>query len=354
MIDDSTYVYVSLGVLSVNLGFFISKGVSFSSFSSFGLNDLPPYRLFLFFEFIYLCFLVFLFYRLNALVDIWSEYWRVRFYFFGLELDGVNVSILKNSIFANIFFLFKYFSFVSFLVSLPFFFLYNRRLLFYISLINIFLYCIVSGGRDVIAYLIVFVFFAFYSKIYTRSAFYIFLAFAFVMLMTYLRQGGFEKTLYALFSYFTGSLVFFDHHIQNVDSYSYGSLIVSTMFSLLVSIFGLHNESVAVGTDLMMFVQISDESQYYNFYNALPTMFYYIYKDFGYFPSLLFMVYFGFFLGLIVHRLKLNNYFHVSVLSFVMYTLLWTIFRPEPIMFGSIFTLFFALYFSRIIRFRRY
>lgn len=336
------YFYIVAGIVCINIGYFLSI--------SLGLQVkrrvvLPPYNLFLLFELLYFSILSYLFFRLISIVDIYNNYWMVRFYFFGLELDGEPVSLFSSPVYANVFFIIRSFGFVSFIVSLPFFFVYGKKTLLMLSILNMSIYCLVSGGRDIIYYIVVFCFYVFYSGFYKRSFIYIVGMIVFVLFMSYLRQGGLDKTVYAFISYFTGSIVFFDIHVSNTDAFSYGGLILSTVFSPFFSILNLPNESLVVGADLMHFAMISDDSPYYNFYNAHPTMFFYFYKDFGYFISIPFILFFGFILGLVVSSLDHKNSFNLSVLSYISFAAIWGIFRIELLVFNSLFILFFSLLF---------
>ena len=89
-----------------------------------------------------------------------ENYWLVRAYFFGLEVDGNVVSLFGNPVFAHILFLFKAFSLLHFLIRLS---LSKEKisLLFAMSLLNMVLYCLLTSGRDIIFYFIIYAIFYF-------------------------------------------------------------------------------------------------------------------------------------------------------------------------------------------------
>tara|TARA_B110000196_G_scaffold319212_1_gene336572 strand:- start:10248 stop:11486 length:1239 start_codon:yes stop_codon:yes gene_type:complete len=338
VVSDATYIWVTLSVLVVNIIAVFFKDYKLKPFSGITTSYLKFSGVV---EVVYLFSLIFFAIKMYFLMAGGENYWKVRFYFYGLELDGEVVNFFSTPLVAHLFYLLKAFSVVNFIVGMSLFNSGKGRFLFFLPIFNIILFCLIAAGRDVIFYMvIIFIFslksgrFLYYSKYYSLIG-------VFVLYMTTLR-GGLDTAFYALISYFTGPIIYMDLLIRDVGQFYNGTVVLSLLFSPLIYFSNLitgaevPNSYTVVGQELMESVQISDFSPFYDYFNALPTWYYFFYRDFGYAGFLIYPIILSIVVMLFYSKLSIFKNEHLALMSYIEACLLWSIFRPEVLGFYNI------------------
>ncbi len=284
-IDDRTYWYIYSGLIFFNLSLYFVKRNSFNR-----IDSMRPMGLSVLFmlEILYLLALLYYLFRMYNIVDMFEEYWKVRFIYFGIPFGGITEKLFGMPLETHLFNLLKMFNLVNFLVALVELDTkkYGRL---YLVIFNMFLFGILSGGRDFIAYIMIFGIYAFKKKLIFKYFKYILLMCVAVLFMTFLREGGLSKVYMAVVTYFTGAISYFDYLLNNDNGVRYygeltfSSILAPLSFFLRTLGFNAAMSGMSeVGIELMKFVQLSDTNSFYKLYNALATSFYWQFKDFGY------------------------------------------------------------------------
>lgn len=338
----NTYMHICLAIVLMNMFYFCIKKIRLINF---GLIDYSnKFRFNRIIEIIYFFILLYYVIKMFKLIGGLENYWLVRSYFFGIEVNGEIIRLFEQPIFAHMLYFMKAFSMLNFLLGLA---LSKKCLnfLFIMSIINIMLYCVLTSGRDIIFYAIVY--FSFYIRhgelIYFKRI--SFLIFAFIILITSYRQNDMYLIIDAFISYFTGSIVYLDILINNnIDYYFYGGIFLTSLLPLFSLLYSDKSPIMLLGSELTEFVQIANGSTFYDYYNALPTWFYFFYRDFGMIgwyvlPMIIVLVY-----SIIFRGLNFKNREHASLMSMIDAILFFSIFKNDINSFNYIVVVFMYLF----------
>ncbi len=283
-IDLKTYLYIYAGLFSFNITILIRKKNSSKEY-----NYVKPYLLtiLLVIEIVYLFINIFYFYKMSNTVNMFEEYWKVRFVYFGIPIDNITITLFNTSISGHIYNAFKMFNLINFLISLTELESKNSKR-FILVVVNMFLFSLFSAGREFINYIIIVSIYAFKKKLISKYFKFILIMCLVVLMMTYLREGSLSKVYMALITYFSGSISYFDYLMKVDDGIRYtGELLLSSVIAPAKMVLRFLGVSIGnsgmsdVGMKLMKMVKLSDTNSFTNYYNALATSFYWQFKDFG-------------------------------------------------------------------------
>ncbi len=340
-IELKTYIYIYTGIIMFNLPlyFFINNPQKLKP----NLN-IKKIKILMLIE---CCFIIInLFYLIKMILIIKSSdnYWMVRFIFYGISFDGINLKLFSNSANAHLYNLFRTISLTNFLIGISL--LEKNKKILVLSFFNVILYCLISGGREFISYLIIIGIFSFKAKIIKKNIKLILLLILCTLVMTFFRQASLKKVFMTIITYYSGAIAYFDYLLKhNNDKFYNGELLFSGIigpikFLLRYIGFKISNSSLSeVGTELMKFVQLSDTNSFFKFYNALATAFYWQYKDFGYFGIVVINLLLGIFYRIFYKKLEIRNLNHIAISSYLEYLMIQSIFGFKHIDFFSILPL---------------
>lgn len=338
-VSDIIYFWITLSILAINIIPFLFNGYKLKKLGNIKSRYIK-YSILC--EILYLLIIIYYLFKMLSLMGGFENYWKVRFYFYGLELDGKITNLFDAPLVAHMFFLLKSLSVVNYIIGLALLNDRKGRVLFFLPLLNIALFCLLAAGRDIIFYMVIMLIFSLKSGRFIYYAKYYSLIVFFVLYMTTLR-GGLDTAFYAFISYFTGPIIYMDLLIKGADQFYYGNVILSQIFSpfiyILNPILGGENAFTIVGQELMGFVQISEDSHFYDYFNALPTWMYFFYRDFGYAGFIIYPMLISSIVMLIYSKLNVLKSEHLALMSFLEACLLWSIFKPEILGFYNILTI---------------
>lgn len=344
------YQYILTGILFINIPFIIFKdNKNFIKKAS----NIKKNRILYIMEGIFLVVNLYYMMKLFWIIDIFKDYRQVRLVYFSLA--GKEMRLFGNAIIVYMYNFIKSVSIFNFVISLPKVFKEKKYLLFFMSLLNLTLFCFISGSREFVSYIIIFGIFSYKAKLLSKSLKYIFALSIPVLLTTVLREGSLLKLKMIIITYFTGSIAYFNEILKSFSGkIYYGELFFSSIIApirfLLVALKidsnkgGMHR----VGEQLMQFIQISSENTYSQLYNALASMFYWFYLDFKYLGIILFSFLVGYFGVYLRRKLEKTSLEHTALISYYEYLLIMSIFTNK---FMDIFSIFpFVLYFFFVKR----
>ena len=337
-VEGIIYIYILSGIIFFNVPFIISKNKKYKVL----YGKVKKVKFFYLTEGIYFLINMYYLFKLSTLINIFSEYSLTRTTFFGIREDGIK--LFSSAIFVFIYNFFRSMSIVAFLISLSKVFQKKRRGLFFLSTLNLILFCTISAGRDYIMYILIIGIYAFKIGFLKKSLKHIIFLTIPTLLITFLREGSLKKVFLIIVTYFNGSIVFFNEVYKNtIDKFYYGELFFSFIilpFRYVLYILGLSDNKgamVEVGEKLMKFIQISSENIYSLEYNALPTAFYMFYRDFRYFGIIIFSLLLGWLGVFLKRKTEDRNPEHIVLIAYFEYMMLMTIFNNK---FMDIFSLF--------------
>ena len=337
-VEGIIYIYILSGIIFFNVPFIISKNKKYKVL----YGKVKKVKFFYLTEGIYFLINMYYLFKLSTLINIFSEYSLTRTTFFGIREDGIK--LFSSAIFVFIYNFFRSMSIVAFLISLSKVFQKKRRGLFFLSTLNLILFCTISAGRDYIMYILIIGIYAFKIGFLKKSLKHIIFLTIPTLLITFLREGSLKKVFLIIVTYFNGSIVFFNEVYKNtIDKFYYGELFfyfIILPFRYVLYILGLSDNKgamVEVGEKLMKFIQISSENIYSLEYNALPTAFYMFYRDFRYFGIIIFSLLLGWLGVFLKRKTEDRNPEHIVLIAYFEYMMLMTIFNNK---FMDIFSLF--------------
>lgn len=337
-VEKIIYIYILSGVICFNIPFIFSSNKKYRVL----YGRLRKVNYFYLTESLFLLINIYYLFKLSTLINIFSEYSLTRTVFFSIRDDGIK--LFSSAIYVFIYNFFRSMSVVAFLISLSKVFQKKRRMLFFLSILNLILFCTLSAGRDYIMYILIIGIYAFKIGFLKKSLKHIIFLTIPTLLITFLREGSLKKVFMIIVTYFNGSIVFFsENYKETIDKFYYGELFFSFIilpFRYLLYILGISNNKGAlmeVGEKLMKFIQISSENFYSLEYNALPTAFYMFYRDFKYFGIIIFSLLLGWVGVFLKRKTEDRNTEHIVLIAYFEYMMLMTIFSNK---FMDIFSLF--------------
>lgn len=347
------YKYILTGILFINLPFIIFK----NSEKMRKFSNIKKNRIIYIIEGIFLVVNIYYLIKLCWMVNIFEDYRQVRLIYFGLA--GKEMWLFGNAVIVYMYNFIKSVSIFNFVISLPKVFKEKKYLLFTLSLLNLTLFCFISGGREFVSYIIIFGIFSYKARLLSKSLKYIFILSIPVLLTTFLREGNLLKLKMIIITYFTGSIAYFNETLKLFNGKIYYgelffSFIIAPIRFLLVALKidsnkgGMHK----VGEQLMQFLQISSENTYSQVYNALASMFYWFYLDFEYLGIILFSFLIGYFGVRLKRKLDKDSLEHLAIISYYEYLLIMSIFTNKFMDIFSIFPLILYFFFIKKIKFR--
>lgn len=266
-----------------------------------------------------------------------TEYWKARYYYFGIPLPGSDttsvISLFPSSILAGLYHISTSVLMFCFIVSLAF----DSKKLFHWVLFAVLSWCILSTGRDIILYVLAYIIFLLKNNEVMKNKISLIFLVTIIVLLSLFRNDGLQLVLYGFISYFTGAIVYLDQLIlaDSNNVMGNGGIILSQIFPIFYHLANAFEGTVnnrpylELGISLTEFVRISDASLFYNYYNAIPTWFYFFYKDFGYLGIVLIPCGIFFLLGLLYKCLSTDLIEHKALMSYIEACLLWSIFKPQ-------------------------
>lgn len=347
------YQFILTGILLINLPFIIFK----DNKKIKEVSNMKKNRIIYIMEGIFLVVNIYYLIKLCWMINIFEDYRQVRLIYFGLA--GKEMWLFGNAVIVYMYNFIKSISIFNFVISLPKVFKEKKYLLFTLSLLNLTLFCFISGGREFVSYIIIFGIFSYKAKLLSKSLKYIFILSIPVLLTTFLREGNLLKLKMIIITYFTGSIAYFNETLKLFSGKIYYgelffSFIIAPIRFLLVALKidsnkgGMHE----VGEQLMQFLQISSENTYSQVYNALASMFYWFYLDFKYLGIILFSFLIGYFGVRLKRKLEKNSLEHLAIISYYEYLLIMSIFTNKFMDIFSIFPLILYFFFIKKIKFR--
>ncbi|GHZ93423.1 hypothetical protein VCSRO177_2251 [Vibrio cholerae] len=336
VVSDLIYFLITFSVIVFNLFYIFSSTLKIAIFrSSYGNGYGIIKRIGLLYGFIYVSITSYLIIKSLFLINFdLSQYWQVRFFYFGIPLPGedISVSMFPSPLFAWCYQVCSSLVLFFFLVFLS---KYDVRCIVYM-LFCVTLFCILTSGRDIIIYLFVYLVYSFKTSSMARNYMPILLLCIVVLLISIYRSNGLLMVFYAAISYFTGSIVYLDTMISTSQShvFYFGEVVFSQVFTIFYKVFELASGVEAVppflkiGHELMEFSQISDNSPFYNYYNALPTWYYFFFRDFSYFGFIFYPAIIGLLIGVVYKSLSCSVREHAVIMSYIEVCLMWSIFKP--------------------------
>lgn len=342
-----TYIYIYSGLIMLNLSMYYIPNAKKKLDKE--LNNMKL-KILISIEIIFLLINVYYLVRMMYLAKSFANYWMVRFIFFGIEFGGITSKLFLNSLEVHIYNLLRCLSLTSFLIGLSLLEKKQKKL-FFLSLINVSLYCLLSGGRDFISYLIIIGIFSFKAKKIKKNLKIISVLILSTLLMTFLREASIKKVFMSIVTYYSGAIAYFDNLLKHENYKFYnGELLFSGIIAPLKFILRYIGLEISgsglseVGVELMKFVQLSDTNSFFKLYNALATSFYWQYKDFGYAGIVIINFLLGIFYRVFYKKLDENNLNHIIIMSYLEYLLIQTIFSFKYIDLFSVLPLIIYIY----------
>ncbi|WP_429070828.1 O-antigen polymerase [Aeromonas veronii] len=289
----------------------------------------------LIFLFSYIALTMLLIIRMIALIDAdLSQYWKARFIYFSIPIGSESqiISLFPSAMLATLYQSLSFFIIVFFMIGLA----ENNKKIIFTSLIAIMSLSILTTGREIIIFFVLYVIFSFKTKAIYKNLKTIFFVAVFILGVSIFR-GSVGTLMYAFMSYFTGSIAYLNvllhSNIDNNNLY-YGQVILSQVFSFIYNIYGLFTQGELVkpfsviGNNLMEFQRISDSSKFYDYYNAIPTWYYFFYSDFGIWGFYIYPILIALLFGVLYRFLSIHIKAHCVLAAFLETCLLWSIFKP--------------------------
>lgn len=352
-VSESTYSLISSSLVIFNLFFILSASLSIVPFKfsvGGGYSQLKHVGLAL--SIGHFIITLILFAHLLGLIDFdFSKYWKARYFYYNIPLpgSGEGISLFPSSLFAGLYQIYSSILMLFFLIFLS----KNYQKGIFFILVCISMFCILTTGRDIIIYLFVLLIFSYKTNALLKNYKLILFLIIILSVISLYRSDGALMVIYAAISYFTGSIVYLDILLQGyqepLTGYYLGEVVASQLAPSVYKFFGIISGQssispfLSIGKELMEYTQVSDDSPFYNYYNALPTWYYFFFRDFGYFGSYIYLAIIGAILGVMYNMLSSRLYEHVVLMSFIEVCLLWSIFKPMLFEFGTIITI--VLYF---------
>lgn len=328
-INKEVYLMILVGIMTITLTIkILGKGYNKNQ------KYIKNLKINFLIELIYLLVNIYFFIKLNFLINIFDNYGRVRLVFF--NIDDFGVRLFSHGIVTYSYNFLKALSFFNFLLVFPLSSNGIKKKFFYINVINIILFCIISGGRDILVYIFVLAIYSFKIRELKKNFKYIITFSMVILIITYLREGSLIKLYWIIITYFTGSIAYFSELLkQNSTNYYYGKLFFSSLFLPIrffkEIILGINyiDPLTEVSQKMMIFTQISVSNPYSKVYNALPTMFYWFYIDLGKVGIVLFSFIIGFIGVLLRRKLCLKNKQNLMIISYYEFLLIFSIFSNK-------------------------
>lgn len=353
LISLNTYLKIFFGLFFFNITM-MKKNKKNTCNRVLNLNRLKKFYIL---EIIYFLINIYMVFKIFKIVDVVNEYWKVRLVFYGIKFETINMQLFSRSIYAHIYNFFKVVNLINFIFSLILFFKYNKKKLLILCILNIGIYCFVSGGREFIAYIIILAIFLFKAKLLKKGILYIGILIFFTLIMTLLRERSLDKIWLVIVTYYSGAIAYMDNLFKegNFKFYNgelfFSGIIAPIKFLLKrLSINAGINGISEVGEKLMKFIQISETNTFFKQYNALATMYFWFYLDFG----IMGIIGYSFFLGKIYYYIysKINkNLESIAIMAYLEYLLIQSIFINK---FMDLFTLLSILLIFYVITCKKY
>ncbi|WP_246047055.1 O-antigen polymerase [Colwellia ponticola] len=333
----SVYLYITLSIVVMNFTY-LTMASSKVRITKLG-NLRSPKKLRLcarIFLYAFLVITILLIIRMMFLIGFdLGDYWKARFYYFGLEVpgSGVVISLFPSSIFAGLYHILTSGLLFCFILALGL----KHKALLYFTFFNVLIWCVLTTGRDLIFFLLIYMIFAFKDRTLSKNKNVIILVAFSIVLISLFRSDGIEMVFYALISYFTGSIVYFDQLLLSgePDTFQFGAVTFSQVMPFVYHILGVIIEDagsrpfIELGGVLSEFVRISDGSPFFDYFNALPTWFFFFYVDFGFWGVVVYPSIIAVLLATLYNSFDSNISEHLALMSFVEASLLWSIFKPQ-------------------------